>query len=126
MILAQRYPGLRICGRSNGYVPAELQADLVADINRSGAAILFTALGSPRQEMWIRDNAPLLTHVRICQGVGGTLDTITGKVPRAPVFFQRIGLEWFYRLMREPSRIFRAKAYPLFVFRVILSRLRGR
>ena len=64
--------------------------------------------------------------VRICQGIGGTLDTITGDVRRAPAIFRRLGLEWFYRLVRQPSRWRRQIVYPLFVAEVLQQAVRSR
>ncbi len=124
-ILRQRHPGIRIVGRANGYVGPEAMDGLVASINASGAEILFVALGSPRQEHWMHDHLPELT-VKICQGIGGTLDTITGDVRRAPVVFRRTGLEWLYRLMRQPSRWRRQIVYPLFVIEVMQQALTSR
>jgi len=103
--LEQRYPGLKIAGRKNGYV-ADMN-EIVDAVNSSGARILFVALGSPRQERWMLDYAKRLTSVHLIQGIGGTLDTIEGSVRRAPLWFQRHHLEWFYRLCRQPSRLFR-------------------
>lgn len=123
--LQQRYPGIQIVGRANGYVPEEQMADLVAQINDSGADILFVALGSPRQEQWIGEHLPEL-RVKLCQGIGGTLDTIAGTVKRAPVIYQRLGLEWFYRLLQQPSRIMRMRVLPLFLYEVLCDKLKSR
>ncbi len=79
--------------------------DLVRRINDSGATILFLALGSPRQEKWFATHAPHLLHVKVCQGIGGTLDTIAGTVKRAPAVWQKLSAEWLYRLLSEPKRI---------------------
>lgn len=103
-ILAVRYPGIQIVGRANGFVKAENQEQLIQQINDSQADILFIAMGSPRQEQWMSQYASRLTSVKICQGIGGTLDTIVGTVKRAPIFWQKLGLEWFYRLLCQPSR----------------------
>jgi N-acetylglucosaminyldiphosphoundecaprenol N-acetyl-beta-D-mannosaminyltransferase len=123
VILQQRYPGLKIAGRSNGYLSEEAADDLVHDINRSEANILFVALGSPRQESWLAKNRDRLTHVRVCQGIGGTLDVITGNVKRAPENFRRLGLEWLYRLLAEPKRLKRQWVLPVFAFRVFFARI---
>ena len=120
--LKQRYPGLQIAGRANGYVSSDAMEALVDEINDSEADILFVALGSPRQENWMRDNGPGL-KVPLCLGIGGTLDTVVGKVKRAPKVFQRLGLEWFYRLMCQPSRIGRQKVLPLFALQVAWQKL---
>ena len=103
-VLRGRHPGIQIVGRANGFVKAEDMDSLVQQINGSGADILFIAMGSPRQENWMREYGSKLTTVKICQGIGGTLDTIVGTVKRAPVFWQKINLEWFYRLLCQPSR----------------------
>lgn len=117
--LQQRYPGLRLVGRANGYVPREDMPRLVDDINACRADILFLALGSPRQEKWMATYARHLTTVKVCQGVGGTLDTIAGNVRRAPPIWCRYNLEWFYRLLKEPKRIRRQKVLPLFALAVL-------
>mgnify|MGYP003871122889 CR=1 FL=1 len=116
--LHQRHPGLQIVGRANGYVPQEKMPDLINQINDSQADILFVALGSPKQEEWIHQHISEL-NVKVCQGIGGTLDTIVGNVARAPNVFQRCHLEWFYRLLKQPSRIKRQAKLPLFVLQVI-------
>lgn len=120
--LRKAFPGIKIVGRCNGYVAEEEMDGLIQQINASGADLLFVALGSPRQELWMQRYLPLL-NVKVCQGIGGTLDTIVGTVKRAPAFWQRIGLEWFYRLMKEPKRIRRQAVLPLFVLRVLMQRI---
>ncbi|MBA3307708.1 MAG: WecB/TagA/CpsF family glycosyltransferase [Chloroflexi bacterium] len=124
-ILGQRFPGIRIVGRANGYLGPQEADDLLRTIAASGAEILFVALGSPAQERWMHEHLPGST-VRICQGIGGTLDTITGDVRRAPAIFRRLGLEWFYRLVRQPSRWRRQIVYPLFVAEVLQQAVRSR
>jgi len=119
--LAQRYPGLKIAGRANGYLKEEEMPGLVERINASGAKILFVALGSPKQEQWIQRWLPEL-NVAICQGIGGTLDTIVGTVKRAPPIFCRLGLEWFYRLITDPSRARRQAVLPVFAWKVIKNK----
>lgn len=117
--LQQRYPGLRIAGRANGFVPPDEMPRLIEQINASAASILFLALGSPRQEKWFATHKDRLTTVRVVQGIGGTLDTIGGNVQRAPEFWCRHNLEWFYRLAKEPKRIKRQKVLPVFVLLVL-------
>jgi len=116
-------PGIRIVGRCNGYVKEEDMQELITSINASGADILFVALGSPKQEQWIVRYLPEL-KVKVCQGIGGTLDTIAGTVKRAPLLFQKSGLEWFYRLISEPKRIRRQMVLPVFAFDVIKEKVR--
>jgi N-acetylglucosaminyldiphosphoundecaprenol N-acetyl-beta-D-mannosaminyltransferase len=124
-VLRQRFPGIRIVGHRDGYVSeADLPA-LIDEINRSEAQILFIALGSPRQELWMEAWLPALEHVRVCQGVGGTFDVIAGRVRRAPAMFRHLCLEWFYRLITEPKRAIRQISLPRFVYQVFREKLFG-
>jgi N-acetylglucosaminyldiphosphoundecaprenol N-acetyl-beta-D-mannosaminyltransferase len=118
-ILQKRYPSLDIVGRANGYVSPEEMPTLIEQINDSGAQVLFLALGSPRQENWYAKYADQLHTVRVCQGIGGTLDTIGGTVKRAPRFWCRLNLEWLYRLLAEPQRIARQRVLPIFAYLII-------
>jgi len=122
-ILEERLPGLQIVGRCNGYWPEEKMDELVETINNSQAEILFLALGSPKQEKWFATHREKLQHIRVCQGIGGTLDVITGNVKRAPAIFCKLGLEWLYRLLSEPKRWKRQLVLPVFVWRVFLEKI---
>jgi len=122
-ILAKRYPGLKIVDRANGYLKTEEMPGLVEKINTSGAKILFVALGSPKQEQWIQQWLPKL-NVAVCQGIGGTLDTVVGTVKRAPPIFCRLGLEWFYRLVTDPRRARRQAVLPVFALKVLLAKFK--
>lgn len=121
--LEKRHPRILIVGRQNGYLPEKENDVLIERINQSKAQILFLALGSPKQELWIANNRDRLKHVRICQGIGGTLDVIAGTVKRAPEFYCKTGLEWFYRLACEPARIKRQLRLPLFAGQVLISKM---
>jgi N-acetylglucosaminyldiphosphoundecaprenol N-acetyl-beta-D-mannosaminyltransferase len=123
--LKDRYPDLKIAGRSNGYVKESEMSNLIDRINASGAEILFLALGSPKQEKWYATYKNQLHHVRVVQGVGGTLDTIAGNVKRAPLIWQKFSAEWLYRLIKEPERIRRQKILPLFAVMVLISKLKS-
>ncbi len=103
--LLESYPRLQIAGMQNGYLSNADRETLPERINASGAKLLFVALGSPEQEIWIHENLPRLTTVAVCQGVGGTFDVLAGRVRRAPAVWQRSYMEWLYRLIREPARI---------------------
>jgi len=116
--LAEAYPQLQIVDYQNGYLTPRDREQLPERINASGAQILFVALGSPEQELWIHDNLGRLTTVAICQGVGGTFDVLAGRVKRAPEAWRRSYLEWLYRLIREPSRINRFPRLLSFAWRV--------
>ncbi|OPY83130.1 MAG: putative N-acetylmannosaminyltransferase [Smithella sp. PtaU1.Bin162] len=117
--LRKRFQGLRIVGRANGY---ENHLDALERINASKAEILFIALGSPKQEKWFSDFRSELKYVKVVQGIGGTLDTITGAVKRAPHFWCRHNLEWLYRLITDPRRISRQKVLPIFAGLVLLEK----
>jgi N-acetylglucosaminyldiphosphoundecaprenol N-acetyl-beta-D-mannosaminyltransferase len=124
-VLQERYPGLVVAGRCDGYVSERDMPALIDRINASGARILFLALGSPRQEKWFATHAASLIHIRVCQGIGGTLDTIAGTVRRAPRIWCDCNAEWFYRLLKEPSRIKRQRVLPLFALRLIRALFAG-
>ena len=111
-------------GRSNGYVRDDEIDELINSINQSNADILFVALGSPKQEMWIQKYMPML-NVKVCQGIGGTLDAITGRTRRAPALFQRLQLEWLYRLIIDPKRVRRQAVIPYFLFKVFTQKRRS-
>jgi N-acetylglucosaminyldiphosphoundecaprenol N-acetyl-beta-D-mannosaminyltransferase len=121
-VLRERFPGILIAGGRDGYVKEEEMPQFIDEINASGAQILFVALGSPRQELWMEKYLPQL-NVKVCQGVGGTFDVIAGKVKRAPLAFRKMHLEWFYRLASQPKRLLRQTALPKFVSQVIRKRL---
>ncbi len=123
--LKAQFPRLVVAGRRNGYVEPANMDDLVRSINDSGASILFLALGSPKQELWIAEFGPRLT-VKICQGVGGTFDVIAGEVKRAPSLFRRFHLEWFYRLVTNPGRAKRQASLPKFAWLFLTEHLLGR
>ena len=89
-----------------------------ATINAAKPDILFVAMGSPRQENWIIANMNEIAP-SVYQGVGGSFDVISGRIKRAPVFFQKLGLEWFYRLMKEPWRWKRQLLLPKFIITVL-------
>lgn len=113
--LASLYPGIRIVGSHHGFISIDNAQWLIDDINASGAEILFVALGSPKQEEWVGRYSGALTTVRVIQGVGGTFDTIAGSVKRAPVLWQRLNLEWLYRLLKQPSRFGRQRRLVRFI-----------
>jgi N-acetylglucosaminyldiphosphoundecaprenol N-acetyl-beta-D-mannosaminyltransferase len=123
-ILEQRFPGLQVVGRANGYIRDENMDNLVRQINDSGAKILFIALGSPKQEKWFATHKNSLKTVRVCQGVGGTLDVIAGRVKRAPEIWCRYNAEWLYRLLSNPKRFRRQTVLPLFAALVYFEKLK--
>lgn len=114
------YPGIKVAGMHDGYFKPEQENEIIEDINRSGADLLFVCLGAPKQEEWITRNADKL-NVRVAMGIGGSLDVFAGTVLRAPEFYCKHGLEWFYRLIKQPSRAGRMLALPKFGITVIFK-----
>jgi len=117
--LGEKYPGIKISGTRNGYFKDEDVDGIIDEINSSGADLLLVCLGAPKQEKWIDANASRL-NVKAALGVGGSLDVFAGTVERAPEFYCKHGLEWFYRLVKEPWRAKRMTALPKFAMTVIL------
>ena len=107
---------LRIAGIDPAFVKLdEDQPEIVERINAAEPDVLFVALGNPKQELWMGRNAAKL-KVGVMIGVGGTFNFIAGKVKRAPRWMQRCGLEWIYRIIQEPGRLWRRYAYGLVKF----------
>ena len=121
-ILEVRFPGLIVAGTRNGFFSSEEESAIIDAIRASGARILFVGLGSPRQELWLAKNLAA-TGCGAGIGIGGSFDVISGRVRRAPIVYRRFGLEWLYRLVREPQRFRRQLALPYFVWLVALDRL---
>lgn len=110
--LARQYPGLQIAGTHDGYFSED--GPVTEDIRASGADVVFVCLGAPKQEKWMQKNGEA-TGARLLVGLGGCLDVFSGQVQRAPEMFQKLGLEWLYRLVKSPSRIGRMMKLPLFL-----------
>lgn len=117
--MRETYPGIQIVGTRDGYFKPEDEEKIIEDINKSGANILLVALGAPKQEKWIEAHKHLLPNIRVAIGVGGSFDVMSGNVKRAPLAFQKLGLEWFYRLLQEPTRFKRMLVLPEFLIKVI-------
>ena len=113
--LRAQYPGLVIAGTHDGYFKED--GPVVEDIRQSGADVVFVCLGAPKQELWMEKNGPATGAHRLCC-LGGSLDVFAGTVERAPKFWCDHGLEWFYRLCKEPKRIGRMMKLPLFLVHV--------
>ncbi len=115
--LCARFPGLIIAGAHGGSPAEDAEDEIVDRVNASGADILFVAYGAPAQDKWIARNLPRL-EVAMAMGVGGSLDFVAGVVPRAPQWMRDRGLEWLFRLMRQPWRLRRMTRLPRFAFAV--------
>jgi N-acetylglucosaminyldiphosphoundecaprenol N-acetyl-beta-D-mannosaminyltransferase len=101
-----RHPNLLVAGSRDGYFRPEQEHALMEEIVASRAQLVFVAMSSPRKEVWADENLRCLGPV-VCQGVGGSIDVVAGVTRRAPVWMQRCGLEWFFRLLQEPRRMWR-------------------
>jgi N-acetylglucosaminyldiphosphoundecaprenol N-acetyl-beta-D-mannosaminyltransferase len=105
-IYEQKYPGLTVAGYRNGYWKPEEEAGVVESVKAAQADLLFVAISSPKKEHFLgRYQAEM--KIPFAMGVGGTFDVAVGKVKRAPVWMQNAGLEWFYRFLQEPRRMFK-------------------
>lgn len=122
--LRRRYGDLRIAGSHHGYFTDDETPAVCTLIRNSGARMVFVGLGFPRQEYWIQANLANLGNA-VCMGVGGSFDVLGGKVARAPLAVRRFGLEWLYRLVREPRRFGRQLALPAFAARSVRQALFG-
>lgn len=110
--LQGQYPGLRVAGVHDGYFQED--GPVLEAIRASGADVVFVCLGAPKQEKWMRRNGEA-TGAHLLVGLGGCLDVFSGEVRRAPEAFQKMGLEWLYRLAKNPSRVGRMMKLPLFL-----------
>lgn len=119
--IERRYPGIKISGTHNGYFKDEETPEIVDEINKSGAKLVLVCLGMKKQESWIFENREKLNS-GLCMGLGGVLDVFAGDVKRAPDFFVKHNLEWFYRLAKQPSRLVRCLALPKFLVTVLKNK----
>ena len=104
--MRRRWPRLRIAGARDGYFTEEESAAVAGDIRRSGADMLFLGMTSPKKEIFLKTYGPAL-GVPILHGVGGSFDVLAGVTKRAPLSWQRVGMEWAYRLLQEPQRLWK-------------------
>jgi N-acetylglucosaminyldiphosphoundecaprenol N-acetyl-beta-D-mannosaminyltransferase len=119
-ILSRKFPNLITAGTMHGYFDEDAEKRVIEDINKKTPDMLIVGMGSPKQELFMSR----FRHVLKCGvaiGVGGSLDVISGRVQRAPVFMQKAGMEWLFRLLVQPARIKRVGALPLFLLKVIFS-----
>lgn len=120
--LKKLYPGLVIAGTRDGYFSEDEEPNIVEEIRASGAKVLFVALGMPKQDLWLDKHLQKMSGV-IGVGVGGSLDVVSGRLKRAPVAWQKVGMEWLYRLAQEPKRFRQDLDLGLFVLTVLLEKI---
>jgi len=124
--LQQRYAGLKIAGTYAGSPNLPEREAIVARVRQAQPRLLFVAYGAPAQDVWLAENLPLIraNGPLVGMGVGGSFDFVVGTQQRAPLGVQRMGLEWLYRLLREPRRWRRQLALPQFAALVMLESFR--
>jgi len=124
----EKYPNIKIMGAQHGYFQGthlgknghEEELKVIEEINITKPDILFVGFGAKKQEQWIEYNKDKI-NAKIIIGNGGTLDGLAGYVKRAPEIYIKLGLEWFYRLIKEPSRINRQILLPIFMLKVLFG-----
>jgi N-acetylglucosaminyldiphosphoundecaprenol N-acetyl-beta-D-mannosaminyltransferase len=117
-VLGQRYPGFKVAGCYAGSPRPGEDDEIVGWVRAARPDVLLVAYGAPKQDLWIARNQARI-GVPVAMGVGGSFDYIAGAVQRAPRWMQRAGLEWLYRLLKEPWRLRRQMAIPHFMWLVL-------
>jgi len=129
--LEKQYPGINIVGYHHGYFNQLESAshqgennekEIIREIKKKRPDFLLVGMGVPKQEFWISKYKDEL-EVPVCIGVGGSFDVLSGKIPRAPLWMQNHGMEWIFRLIKEPKRVKRAIALPYFIWLVFLGKM---
>jgi N-acetylglucosaminyldiphosphoundecaprenol N-acetyl-beta-D-mannosaminyltransferase len=123
----ENYPDVQIAGYRNGYFTTEQEVEVAAQIKLTNAHILFVAISPPKKEIFLKKYARIM-QVPICHGVGGSFDVVAGVTKRAPLWMQRCALEWFYRVIQEPRRMWKRYLYTnsQFIWLSVLEILRHR
>jgi len=126
--MKEEFPDAIFVGSGDGYFKKEgEETDAVIEkVNASGADVLFVCLGAPTQEKWINANRDRMPGVKLFLALGGSLDGYSGNVKRAPQFFIKHNLEWFYRLACQPSRIGRMMKLPKFYFGTWIYKIKNK
>lgn len=127
--IKEKYPNIEIAGFHNGYFKgshtghkdSHEELKLIEDINSNIADIIFVGLGFPKQEIWIDENRDKM-NAKVIIGNGGVMDILSGNAKRAPEIYQRLGLEWLYRLIQNPSRLKRQLVLPKFLLEAIFNK----
>lgn len=115
------YPDVKIVGYHEGYFDKDSEQDVINEINNLKPNVLFVAMGAPLQEKWIYKHKNEL-KVDVAAGQGGTFDYESGKIKRAPKVFQKLGIEWFWRLILQPTRIARMLVLPVYLLKILFAK----
>ena len=105
-VIRQEYPGVQIAGSQHGYFTPAEEVAIVNNIRLAKPDILLIAFGTPKKELWVKRHLAAM-GVPVIHGVGGSFDVLAGAVRRSPLWMQKSGLEWFFRLLQEPGRMWR-------------------
>lgn len=119
--LEQDFPKAKIVGVHEGFFEENTEEAVIEEINNLKPNVLFVAMGAPRQEKWIYKNKDKL-KVDVAAGQGGTFDYEAGEIARAPKVFQKLGIEWLWRLAKQPSRIIRMMVLPQYLIKILLKK----
>jgi N-acetylglucosaminyldiphosphoundecaprenol N-acetyl-beta-D-mannosaminyltransferase len=124
-VVRKDYPGVKIAGFHHGYFTSAEESAILSKIREAQADILFMAFGTPKKELWVKRYLDSM-GVPVVHGVGGSFDVLAGVIPRAPLWMQRMGLEWLFRLSQEPRRMWRRYLVTntLFIILLLLAWLR--
>ena len=124
--MQERFPNLQIVGVQDGFFSEDETPQVLEAINNSGADILLVGFGVPKQELWLAQYQGQLTP-SVCMGIGGLFDYYSGRIPRAPMWLREMGMEWAWRLLQEPGRMWQRYLIgnPLFLYRVWRQRQQG-
>ncbi len=119
--MEEKYKGLNVVGVADGYFDPKREREIINEINSLKPDLLLVGIGFPKQEKWIYEHIKEL-NIKTAIGVGGSFDVMSGNVKRAPEIFIKLGLEWFHRLITQPSRFVRMLQLPLFMLAVIKNK----
>lgn len=121
--IKKQFPGVNIVGTHHGYFKSEEDEKIIKIINQARPDYLILGLGVPRQEFFMEKYKDKI-KAKVAIGNGGSIDVFAGNVKRAPKIYQKLGLEWFYRLVKQPSRFGRMLNIPKFMFKVIVTKIK--
>ncbi len=119
-----KYSNNIIAGYRNGYFNKKDEKEIIKNLKDSNANLLFVAITSPKKEIFLNKYKKELKNINLIMGVGGSFDVISGSVKRAPLLMQKIGLEWFYRFIQEPSRMWKRYLIGNLQFVIIIFKAR--